>query len=136
MKHYQIKYTAQWTPSPVSFWVHRPVDAEHWANATQFDPPIPRGVPGKGWPALEVELDGVCLRFASLVELEHVMDVLSRNPLPTTRRLAQVSGTARGPNSHWLSRLPAKAKPKKFRQKLVAYLAGVEPEFRRCCVSV
>jgi hypothetical protein len=54
-----------------------------------------------------------------------VIEVLARNPLPTTRQLSSERGTTLGPNKHWLSRLPAKAKPLRFRRKLVTYLREV-----------
>lgn len=129
MKQSRIVYASQYTPSPVSFWVHRPLDAEIWSHARAFDPPLPQPVPGKGWARLEVELDGVHLSFASMAEVLHVIEVLARNPLPTTRQLSSDRGTTVGPNTHWLSRLPAKAKPLRFRRKLVQYLREVGREY-------
>ncbi|WP_421701439.1 hypothetical protein [Aliiroseovarius sp.] len=75
----------------------------------------------KLWCLLEVHFDGVDLRFAMPQELDHFIDVLSRNPLPSGRSLAPECPVGR-PNKHWLSRLPAKAKPWKFRQRLCSYL--------------
>jgi len=43
-------------------------------------------------------------------------------PLPTTRRLSALRGEALGPNSHWLSRLPASIKSPKARVRLVKVL--------------
>lgn len=43
------------------------------------------------------------------------MRVLAMNPLPTTRRLSALYGSGYGPNSHWLSRLPASVKNPKAR---------------------
>lgn len=130
MKRYEIVYSDDYRPSPVSFWVHQHLDAEAWLNAEDFDPPLPRPVPGCGWASLLVDVDGVRLVFSSTEEVEHVIDVLSQNPLPTTRQLSIQRGTTVGPNRHWLSRLPAKAKPAKFRDKLVRYLKRCLPEFR------
>jgi hypothetical protein len=128
MKKASVIYLPAYEPTPLSFWVHRHLDADAWMNASQFDPPLPRPVPGQGWAQLVVEFDGVTVRFSSSAELNHFVDVLSRNPLPTTKRLAELRGTTLGPNSHWLSRLPARAKPRDFRERLIAYLERVRPE--------
>ena len=58
--------------------------------------------------------------FASLHELRRCIDVLGRKLLPTTRALSEGTGT--GPNRHWLSRLPAAAKPWKYRERAVRFL--------------
>jgi len=128
MKKAAVVYLDEYQATPVSFWVHRHLDADAWVNAKQFDPPLPAPVPGRGWAQFVVEFDGLEVRFSSSAELDHFIDVLSRNPLPTTRRLANLRGTTLGPNAHWLSRLPARAKPQDFRRRLVAYLQSVRPE--------
>ena len=128
MKKATVVYRETYRSTPVSFWAHRHLDGESWSAATRFDPPLPAPVPGKGWAQLLVQFDGVELAFSSPAELDQVIDVLSRNPLPTTRRLSELRGTTRGPNAHWLSRLPSSAKPQGFRRRLVTYLARVRPE--------
>lgn len=75
----------------------------------------------KIWCLLTVHFDGVNLRFAMPQELDHFIGVLSQNPLPSGRSLAPECALGR-PNRHWLSRLPTKAKPWKFRQRLCKYL--------------
>ncbi|MEZ5669916.1 MAG: hypothetical protein R3F55_21275 [Alphaproteobacteria bacterium] len=123
MKKATIGYTPRFRPSPVSAWVHVPTGpVPAWRDAGAYSPPLPGPVGGRGWPVLDVEVDGVALTFSSLAELDHVIDVLSRNPLPTTRQLSAARGNGAGPNGHWLSRLPAKAKPARFRAVLVARL--------------
>jgi hypothetical protein len=122
MKRAAITFSKAFQPSPVSFWVHHHRDADNWTASQKFDPPLPKPVPGRGWAKLEVEFDGVHLIFSSVEEVRHVIDVLSKNPLPTTRRLSQDRGTTMGPNSHWLSRLPSKAKSLAFRLRLVPFL--------------
>lgn len=77
----------------------------------------------KKWCLLEVHFDGVDLRFAMPEELDHFIDVMSQNPLPSGRALAPECAIGR-PNGHWLSRLPAKAKPMKFRSRVCAYLSA------------
>lgn len=79
----------------------------------------------KLWCLLQIHFDDVDLSFATPRELDHFVDVLSQNPLPSGGSL--VSGQAVGrPNNHWLSRLPAKAKPLKFRKRLCDYLRSSE----------
>ena len=78
----------------------------------------------KIWCLLTVHFDGVNLRFAMPQELDHFIGVLSQNPLPSGRSLASECALGR-PNGHWLSRLPAKAKSWKFRQRLCKYLEGL-----------
>lgn len=129
MKRATISYTPRFRPSPVSSWVHVPASGTIWHEPTDCDPPLPRPVAGKGWPMLEVEVNGVALTFSSMAEVAHVVDVLSRNPLPTTRRLSADRGAGSGPNRHWLSRLPARAKSAKFRRDLVAYLRRASRDY-------
>lgn len=100
MKRVTVAYNDRCVSSPVSFWVHRHLDAGAWSDATEFEPPLPAAVPGKGWAQLHVDFDGVELRFSSRDELRHVVEVLSLNPLPTTRRLTAERGTTLGPNGH------------------------------------
>ncbi len=129
MKSYQITY---WKKPPVSvmtYWVHQPVDAESLGRATLFEPPRPGPVGGEGWPVLMVEVDGVKLVFTSLAELDTYVDVMSRKPLPSTRVLSR--RFPMGPNSHWLSRLPKKAKSPKHRATAVKYLSEVRGEFAK-----
>lgn len=128
MKKASVVYLEKYEATPLSFWVHRQLDTKTKRNAKRFDPPLPGPVPGRGWVQLIVEFDGVEVRFSSSAELDHFIDILSRNPLPTTRRLSELRETTAGPNSHWLSRLPARAKPHDFRRRLVAYLQRVRPE--------
>ena len=130
MKRLYVTFTPEFLPSPVSFWVHRHIDGGSWSDATTYDPPLPNPVPGKGWARIEVEFDGLLLEFASPEEVAHVIDILSMNPLPNTRRLSEERSTSAGPNSHWLSRLPAKSKSLKFRQRLVRFLNNAQSELQ------
>lgn len=75
----------------------------------------------KIWCLLAVHFDGLDLRFALPQELDHFIEVLSQNPLPSGRSLTAECAVGR-PNGHWLSRLPAKAKSWKFRQRLCKFL--------------
>ena len=108
MKTHQITF---WKTPPISvmtYWVHRALDGESLDRATRFDPPRPGPVGGKGWPVLLVEVDGV-------------------EPLPSSRALSR--GFPMGPNSHWLSRLPKKAKTVKHRETAVKYLREIRGAF-------
>ena len=84
--------------SSLTPWVHKGVDAPYW-KATVFDPPMPRAMQGKGWPVWIVEHRGRELVFASMQEIEHAIDILSRKILPSTRDLGK---PYRAVNSHWL----------------------------------
>ena len=128
MKKARVVYLNEYCETPLSFWVHRPVRRKFRSDTPLCDPPLPAPTPGLGWLQLIIEFDRVHLRFSSSAELDHFIDVLSRNPLPTTRRLSELRGTEVGPNGHWLSRLPSRAKPLGFRRRLVAYLQTVRPE--------
>lgn len=53
-------------------------------------------------------------------------DVLAQKHLPTTIRLSALPQSSRGPNSHWLSRLPGELKPWRKREKVLPLLdAGI-----------
>ncbi len=122
MKNHWIEYRPEWTESPLSYWVHRETDDEPWHLAKSFEPPLPRPIPGRGYPTYHVEFNGVEFRFASLQELAHAIELLGQKLLPTTIRLSHDRGGGLGPNKHWLSRLPPKAKPWRYREKAVKYL--------------
>jgi hypothetical protein len=131
MKRHWIEYTEKWTPSPVSYWVHIEADGSDWYNARFFQPPLPFPVPDKGFATFWIECDGVMFQFASLDELRACIDILSRKLLPTTIRLAQDRGGNIGPSRHWLSKLPLQAKPWRYREKAVKYLARSLADFER-----
>ena len=130
MKRHWIEYTEKWSPGPMSYWVHIEVGDEAWYEATEFDPPLPRAVPGRGYPRYFVECDGFTFHFASLDEIRACIEMFSRKVLPTTRDLtAQRGGT--GPGAHWLSKLPANVTSWRYRECAVAYLRKALGEFER-----
>ncbi|GAL76230.1 hypothetical protein JCM19275_636 [Nonlabens ulvanivorans] len=51
---------------------------------------------------------------------------MARKLLPTTMELSSKRPGRKGPNSHWLSRLPAKTKPWKYREKLIKYCNQID----------
>lgn len=127
MKTYQI---TDWKKPPVSvmtYWVHRPLYAGSPDQASLFEPPRPGPVGSDGWPVLMVEVDEVKLVFTSLAELDTYVDVMSQTPLPSTRELSR--GFSMGPDSHWLSQLPKKAKSPEHRETAVTYLRELRPVF-------
>ena len=114
---YHFSYQPDWRAAPAAFWVHRPVD-----GSDECDPPVPPAVPHKGFAFLHVEFDAVELWFSAPAQLDQVIDVLSRKPLPTSRALSSRCDPAAGPNGHWLSRLPARLKAPRNRMRLVETL--------------
>jgi hypothetical protein len=114
----RLEYRANPVRTPITPWVHRGVDGPCW-SATEFDPPTPRPVHGKGYPVWVLCHRGRELVFASPEEMAHAIDVLSRKILPRPRDLGQAYLAV---NSHWLSRLHASFKPWKVRQQLVKKL--------------
>lgn len=114
----RIEYRDKPVLTPITPWVHKGVDAPYW-KATVFDPPMPKPVHGKGYPVWFIDHRGRSLAFASPLEIDHVIDILSRKILPSSRELGQPHLAV---NSHWLSRLHASFKPWKVRQELVKRL--------------
>lgn len=132
MKKIWIEYQATEPNLPMTFWVHRGRrDEDRADHAPAFDPPRQRRVPGKGYPVFKVEVDGFIFAFSSLAEIRECITVLGGKLLPRTIDLSARRGTAKGPNSHWLSRLPAKVKSWRYRQKAVAVLREALAEFER-----
>lgn len=133
---YWFEYTSDWRHAPMAYWVHVPLDAKDWRDeSAKFQPPAPREISGKGYPVLCVEVKDEVLWFSSGAQLRAFIETLWQKPLPSTRRLSELRGTGHGPNSHWLSRLPAWMKSPAFRDKtlprLEALLPTVAEEARR-----
>jgi hypothetical protein len=137
MKRFWIEYRASYEPGPMSFWVHVQPEAQHWtpeggpaeANRTDYDPPLPAPVPGKGFPLYHVEVDGCVFVFASLAELDELLRVFSLKAMPTPLQLSRRRGENLGPNKHWLSRLPASATSYRYRQKAVKFMEKAKAQF-------
>jgi hypothetical protein len=103
----------------MAFWVHLETPPAEWRAAPAYDPPAPKSRGRSGYPFLVIAYGPHTLEFSSQAQLAHFIEVLSKTPLPTTRALSKLRGTSAGPNSHWLSRLPAALKGTK---KVVANL--------------
>jgi hypothetical protein len=117
-----IEYVSDWRSVPMAYWVHVEQDGKHWRSAERFLPAAPVAVPHKGYAVLCVQLGDTVLRFSSAAQLAECIRVLSMKPLPTSRRLSVQRGSGHGPNSHWLSRLPASIKGPKQRAHVVEVL--------------
>jgi hypothetical protein len=121
---HRFTWEADWRTAPMAYWVHIPV-----ADALgAFDPPAPLPVPHQGHRFLRVEFGQHELVFSSPAQFQHLIDVLSTSPLPTSRQLSAARGDTAGPNSHWLSRFPADLKSPRTREALVRQLKVLRKE--------
>ncbi|MBL8898446.1 MAG: hypothetical protein JNM84_12490 [Planctomycetes bacterium] len=133
MSCWHIEFLPTPAISPMSFWVHRPVDArrgQRWEDASSYEPPRERAIPGRGYPLFHVSCGDLALRFASLAEIEACANVLGRKLLPRALDLVRSSGVQKGPHAHWLSRLPARWKRWSRRERLAARLRAALVHFR------
>ncbi len=119
---YRFSFAKDWHTLPMAYWVHVPVADRPGA----FEPPAPAHVYHHGYPLLWVLFDGHELVFSAPAQLAHMIEVLARKPLPSSRQLSAQRGPNVGPNGHWLSRLPAALKAPKARAKLVADLRALQ----------
>lgn len=131
MKRHWIDYQEEIPECPLTYWVHREADGSPWYQAEMFDPPRQRPVPGRGYPVFNMEHNGVIWEFASLAEIDACLETLGSKLMPRTIDLAKERGGEFGPNSHWLSRLPAKAKPWKYREGFVRALLKAREAFAK-----
>src|SRR5690606_18995523 len=132
MKRHWIEYQDSPPDGPMTYWVHRPVDTQHWYKATEFDPPRQPVVAARGYPLFNIEIDGFTFVFASLVEIQVCRETLGQKLLPRTIDLASKVdrwNCKLGPNAHWLSRLPKDVKSWKYREKAVAYMQVAMRDF-------
>jgi hypothetical protein len=116
-----------WAGARLFGWASQRTASGQWKRPRQVPHPFPTSL--KLWCLLHVDFDGVGLIFATPRELDQFLDVMGQRLLPSGPRLAATWGgsTLKGPslgrpNNHWLSRLPAKAKPWRFRRSVIAYL--------------
>ena len=107
----------------MAYWVHVENEPSQWRDAKTYNPPAPSAHGRKGFPVLCIDLAGVVFRFSSNEQIAECVRVLSRKSLPTTRQLSTLRGSGTGPNSHWLSRLPATVKAPKIRAKVAQDLS-------------
>ncbi|MEO0989398.1 MAG: hypothetical protein AAFX00_00445 [Pseudomonadota bacterium] len=127
MKYAELHKTPHMPITPVSVWI----GPRGWFRACRGTPhgaaiptdPVPASYyHRKLWCMLHIHIDAVTLYFGTPLELDEVCRVLAAQPLPSTLELCRDRGS--GPNSHWLSRLPKKAKTTKWRQKFLKFVSS------------
>jgi hypothetical protein len=128
MKRHAIRYTDEWCAGPMSFWVHVQNKPRRRGEQPSFRPPLPRPVPGKGYPHYYVEVDGFVFEFASLNELDVCIATFSQKALPSTDRETAARGT--GPSPHWLNRLPPGTHRWRYRFKAVKAFQQAREDFQ------
>ncbi|MBD1263181.1 hypothetical protein HZY62_21520 [Maribacter polysiphoniae] len=126
MKTSFVKYVSDWKLSPMAYWVHIETDSKPWYLSQEFEPPAPKRFGTLGFPQLTVEFNGHSFIFTSKEQLEQFIEIMGRKLLPSSMELSSNRTGFRGPNSHWLSRLPGKTKPWKYREKLVGFCKKLE----------
>lgn len=130
MKKWRIEYTNEYRGSPLSFWVHINIDSYYWADATIYEPSLPNPIAGKGYANLLINVLGVELNFSSIEEIEHFLSVIKLKNMPTTLQLTNKRNGGCGPNSHWLSRIPAKLLPWAKREKYIKTIESALFDFK------
>lgn len=130
MRRWWIEYRERWTRGPMTPWVHYAADGGPWYEARAYDPPAPGPVGGKGYPLYFVEVDGFTFELASLYEVDICIEVLARKVLPATY-VFEYKGQPYYSNAHWLSRLPAKTKSWRYRERAVRVLERARAAFER-----
>ena len=138
MAKHLIKFNKDYVSSPLSFWVH--IDEPHngrwiWDSAQKHHPELPKPVFSKGYPMLVVDALGHELRFSSIEEIEHFLEVITQKNMPSSSKLASQRRMSTGLNSHWLSRLPAKFKSWNNRQKYIPHIQDGLDAFKECYKS-
>jgi hypothetical protein len=112
MPRYWFTYASDWRDAPMAYWTHD-------------DVPPPVAVSHRGFPILHVDSQGFEFVFSSYAQVVECIDVLGQPRLPTTRNLSASRSGGVGPNSHWLSRLPATIKSPASRLRAAADLQRV-----------
>jgi hypothetical protein len=121
---FHFTFIPDWRYAPLAYWVHLPVAGE----VGVFVQPAPQEIPHRGYRLLHVLFGAHELVFSSPEQLDHFIAVLATTPLPTSRQLSARRGAPIGPNSHWLSRLPASLKAPRLRARLVRALKSVRSQ--------
>ena len=124
ISRFRFTYEPDWRTAPMAYWVHVPSSTAEG----EFEPAAPPKVPRLGYCFLRFEFGEHELVFSSPAQLQHLIDVLSKKPLPTSRQLSSARDASVGPNGHWLSRLPAELKSAKGREVLVRHLKGLRKQ--------
>jgi hypothetical protein len=130
MKNIKITYNDEYQATPITFWVHQKIERHAEFNIDNFNPPLSKIIGGKGYPLLCLGYLGIELRFSSVEEIEHCIEVLGAKNMQTTISLSLKRNARVGPNGHWLSRLPAKLKSWRRREVLVKKLELAKDQFQ------
>jgi hypothetical protein len=125
---YWIEYAEDWRDEPMAYWVHKEKEATTWRDSKEYDPPAPKLEGKKGFRILCVEFSDMVFRFSSRAQIDECVRVLQMKPLISSARLTILRGSKAGPNSNWLSRLPAHVKAPKNRELVVEKLLKVAHE--------
>jgi len=131
MKKYEVGYSRYWHNYPIAYWVHIEKDNKPWRDSVEYSPPSPKKDYNGIYKIYKIEINGFTFVFFSIDQLEHCIEILSMKLLPATITLSEKRPGNMGPNSHWLSRLPAKVKPWSYREKAVKYLKKVREELEK-----
>ncbi len=131
MKKHWIEYRESWAAEPMTYWVHARVDGPTRNAPPSFEPPLPKPVPGEGYAAFFVEVDGFTFRFASLHEIKECINILSQKLFPSSLRTSGAAKFLHVANNHWLNRLPKETKTWRYRQKAVKYMGKALEEFQK-----
>ena len=128
MAKYRIEYSETFEPSPLSRWVHQPLDSDIWSNATEYQPKFPSKVIGKGYLSYIIEHKGIEFIFRSKAEIDHCISIFEKKVLPTTHELAKKSWMNGYQHIHWLSKWPGAFKSFKDREAIIRLLKKVKNE--------
>lgn len=126
MAKYWLEFSEEYKESPLSSWVHVPVDAETWTSAKEYNPPLPKKHIDKGYIIYKIDFKGCIFSYSSLEEIEHCISVLSPKAMKTTRELALNSWVNGYQHTHWLTKWPGNAKSFKDRQEIIKLLNKVK----------
>lgn len=127
MNNIELSYHRDFPRTPMTRWIRhqfygwqpRQTKSGQWMRPTWGQTPF--STQRKLWCRLEVHFRGVTLFFTTPLELDHFIAIMQQKHLPSGPSLVPGRRIGR-PNNHWLSRLPAKAKPWKFRKAVCAFL--------------
>ncbi len=126
MKKNWIEYSDSWKNVPMAFWVHRILDEKSFIDAAAYDPPAPKPNSKGEYKIYHIEFNGITLRFSSIYQFDEFIRVMSKKVLPRSLDLSRIRCDNYGPNRHWLSRLPSKAKAWKIREQMTKYLCSIK----------
>ncbi len=128
MKKVELSYSKEFPLTPISYWVGQQMYGwtKQQTPSGQWRRPKWQATPfcsqRKLWCQLEVNFRGIRLLFSTPQELDHFIEIMEQKNLPSGFQLIPGNMRVGRPNRHWLSRLPSKAKPWKFRQAVCSFL--------------